>query len=662
MPATSEPLVRAEGSSARRGMASSARVASGGLVLVLLVLTAFSVVAAVLTTRAGHQVQASAAAKDAYQAAELALTAEEGLEHEYLFKRSPAELSDYEQSADAASQALRLVRDVESAEHRARADWLVRQHDQYRSLVPALFAHPDARQASAFDEQHLEPLLTEVRQTVTTTASEHQAEAGAALAHLLDVQRLVLWTTPVVFGIGLALLVAFIAVLRSSRRALAAQADANRHQALHDPLTGLPNRTLLQQRAEGALARAGTAVEPVALLLVDLDRFREINDTLGHHCGDLVLQAVATRLPDVVGPAGTVARLGGDEFAILLPAVPDLRAAIDVADRVRGVLEVAVEVAGTRLDVDASVGVVVSGEHGDDVDTLLRRADIAMYGAKARGLGVCPYEPGLADPDPERLGLLGELRRALDDGELVLHFQPKVALSGGEVVGVEALVRWQHPERGLVPPGLFIPLAEQTALIGPLTRYVLDAALAHCRRWRNAGRSLTVAVNVSARNLLDETFVDDVLELLARWRVPPSALELEVTESAIMADPVRAKRVLSRLAHVGITLSVDDFGAGYTSLAHLKELPVHQLKIDRSFVAALTTERSDAAIVAAVVDLARTLGLHTVAEGVEDQATLDELTRLGCDVAQGYHLSRPLPADQLDVWLRGVPQVAALAA
>jgi EAL domain-containing protein (putative c-di-GMP-specific phosphodiesterase class I) len=309
-----------------------------------------------------------------------------------------------------------------------------------------------------------------------------------------------------------------------------------------------------------------------------------------------------------------------------------------------------VEADGVSLDVEASIGIAMAGEDGADVESLLRNADIAMYSAKDRSLGVCVYGSELDDHSPERLGLLGDLRRAMDAGELVLHWQPKVSLPGEEVRGVEALLRWHHPERGVIPPGVFVPAAERTPVIRPLTRYVLDAAVAQCARWRAAGRHLDVAVNVSARNLLDDRFVDDVLEVLARWDVPASSLELEVTESAIMADPARAQLILGRLADVGITLSIDDFGAGYTSLSHLKDLPVHQLKIDRSFVAHMTTDRSDALIIRSVVELGRNLGLTTVAEGVEDRATLDRLGELGCDVAQGYLVCRPLPADELERW------------
>jgi diguanylate cyclase (GGDEF)-like protein len=523
-------------------------------------------------------------------------------------------------------------------------------HDRYAEAVTELvaMARRDPTAAEQFEESRVDLYFDTLEVTVTLEAQEHWDIADEALGAVERTQRLLLVLTPVVFGIGLAVVGWLTVVLSRSRRETVAQAEANRRQALHDALTGLPNRTLLRQQAEAALD--GATPGSVALVLIDLDRFKEINDTLGHAHGDVVLQAVAERLCGAVRGSDTVARLGGDEFAVLLPGVESAAAAEDLATRALTALEGGVEADGISVDVEASIGIAIAGE-GTDVESLLRNADIAMYSAKDRSLGVCVYGDELDDHSPERLGLLGDLRRAIDAGELVLHWQPKVSLADGAVHGVEALLRWHHPERGVIPPGVFIPAAERTPVIRPLTRYVLDAAVAQCARWRAAGRELDVAVNVSARNLLDDRFVDDVLEVLARWDVPASSLELEVTESAIMADPARAQLILGRLAAVGVTLSIDDFGAGYTSLSHLKDLPVHQLKIDRSFVTSMTTDRSDALIVRSVVELARNLGLTTVAEGVEDRATLERLGDLGCDVAQGYLVSRPLPAEQLEVWL-----------
>jgi len=304
------------------------------------------------------------------------------------------------------------------------------------------------------------------------------------------------------------------------------------------------------------------------------------------------------------------------------------------------------------LEVEASIGIALYPEHGSDFDELLQRADIAMYAAKDTHAGFVLFDPKQDQHSPRRLALLGELRRAIDRGQLVLHYQPKIDTHTNRVLGVEALVRWQHPEHGLIPPGDFIPLAERTGLIGPLTHYVLDAALQQCRDWRQGGHELPVAVNVSARRLLDLDFPDEVAGLLTHWRVPARLLVVEITESTIMADPTHAIQILGRLNEMGVQLSVDDFGTGYSSMAYLKTLPVHELKVDRSFVAQMTSDSRDAVIVHSTIDLGRNLGLRVVAEGVEDSLTLQHLDLLGCHAAQGYHISRPVPAEDLITWLQ----------
>ncbi len=424
-----------------------------------------------------------------------------------------------------------------------------------------------------------------------------------------------------------------------------------RDAGLHDPLTGLPNRTLLADRVGQALrggTRAGTAT---GLLLIDLDRFKEINDTFGHHYGDGLLVQVGARLSGSLRKQDTVARLGGDEFAVLLPGVANSAAACAVASKLRAALETtAFVVEGVALDVEASIGIAVSTGAGADPGVLLQQADVAMYVAKEQNLGVCAYRPDLDGHSPTKVGLLGDLRRAIEHQELVLHYQPKVSVSTGEVVGAEALVRWQHPDRGLIFPGAFIPQAEHSGLLGPLTRYVLDAALAQARVWIDADRPLMVAVNLSARSLLDETLPALVAELLTTHRVAADLLELEVTESAIMTEPARARRLLTALADLGVHLSLDDFGAGYTSLGQLKTLPITELKIDKSFVLTMTSDPSNRLIVSSVVNLGHNLGLTIVAEGVETEQALRYLAGYGCDVAQGYHLSRPIPADAFNAW------------
>jgi diguanylate cyclase (GGDEF)-like protein len=399
--------------------------------------------------------------------------------------------------------------------------------------------------------------------------------------------------------------------------------------------------------------RTGTAT---AVLLFDLDRFKEINDTLGHRYGDRVLTAIEPRIAPLLRSADTVARLGGDEFCVLLPDVGDLASAIDVADRITAALEIPIEVDGMTLVVEASCGVAVAPEHGDTVDLLLQRADIAMYVAKRSHLSVAAYDDELDRNTPDRLALLGELRSAATRDELVVHYQPQVDLGTGRVEGVEALVRWSHPRLGLVMPDLFVPLAEDTGFIHQLTSWVLDATLDQLRRWLDdprcgVGPDFTVAVNLSTHSLLDDCFATEVLVALERFGVPPGQLVLEITETTLMADPERAARVLTALAEHGVRFAIDDFGTGYSSLAALRALPVHELKIDRSFVRDMHDAGDDAVIVRSVIELGHTLGLRTVAEGVEDPAVRDRLARLGCGSAQGYAIARPMAPEALVDWV-----------
>jgi PAS domain S-box-containing protein/diguanylate cyclase (GGDEF)-like protein len=422
------------------------------------------------------------------------------------------------------------------------------------------------------------------------------------------------------------------------------------HRALHDTLTGLPNRDLLANRLVQALAADKGAGTCTGLLVIDLNRFKEVIDIFGHQCGDDLLRQVGPRLASVLADGATVARLFGDQFAVLLPNLNDINDATAVAHTLAGALGMPFHVQGVDLDVEARIGVVISGVHGQDAIELLQHANIALSVARTQTLGVFAYDPTVDSSSPSRLALLGDLRRAIERGELVLHYQPKVSLGTGHVVGVEALVRWQHPERGLIFPDNFIPMAEYTALIGPLTQHVLNTALAQARIWIDAGKPLAIAVNLSVRNLLDEHLADRVAELLAAHDVPAALLELEVTESAIMIDPVKARLVLEKLSALGVRLSIDDFGAGYTSLSQLTTLPLSELKIDRSFVMRMTEDPGNAMIVQSVIDLGHNLDLTLVAEGVETEQALKALVGLECDLAQGYHLCKPLPVAAFDAW------------
>ena len=414
-----------------------------------------------------------------------------------------------------------------------------------------------------------------------------------------------------------------------------------------DQLTDLPTRAAFRELLSAATLTAKRDGGLVAVLVMDLDRFKEINDTLGHFNGDMLLKRIGPRLTKVLRDQDTVARLGGDEFAMLLPDLPDHEAIEVAAKRMIAAFAEPFVLGGLAIEIEASVGIAVAPEHGDRVDVLLQRADTAMYAAKTERTGFAFYSDEQSQGSRRRLTLAGELRRAITEDEIVLHYQPKARLSTHEIVGVEALARWVHPTRGVISPAEFIPIAEQTNLLHPLTERVLDRALGQARDWQAQGFDFTVAVNLSARNLMDAGLANQIAQMLRRWGVKPSSLELELTESMLMSDPRRAKEMLSRLRDVGARLSVDDFGTGYSSLAYLKDLPVDAIKIDRSFVLGMEREPSNAAIVRSTVDLGRNLGLEVIAEGVETQAVYDDLARLGCDYAQGYLLARPLPPQEL---------------
>jgi diguanylate cyclase (GGDEF)-like protein len=386
-------------------------------------------------------------------------------------------------------------------------------------------------------------------------------------------------------------------------------------------------------------------------MLIDLDRFKEINDTLGHESGDLLLSDIGKRLSVNVREIDTVARLGGDEFAVLAVGAGTPEAALAVAHRLRQMLETPFSLRGLQLEVEASVGIALVPEHGRDVDTLIRHADVAMYVSKELHSGAEIYSAERDDYSPDRLRLVGELRGAMARGEFVLHYQPKVVLATGDVIGFEALVRWEHPELGLLDPDRFVPLAEHTGLIRPLTRHVLGEALRQCRAWGIQGLDVSVAVNLSGRDLLDTRLPEEVESMLARWQIDPPRLELEITEGTILSDPVRTRAILQRLKSLGVGLAIDDFGSGYSSLVYLKRLPLDILKIDKSFVLNMLEDDDDGSIVRSTIDLAHNLGLQVVAEGVETDEARAELASLRCDTAQGYLFSRPLPAVQVPGWL-----------
>jgi diguanylate cyclase len=453
---------------------------------------------------------------------------------------------------------------------------------------------------------------------------------------------------PVAGMLAVGAVLAALARTALTLRFVRALADSRR-QARTDELTGLPNRRSVYEALDAGDDRLAAGGQ-LAVLIVDLDRFKEINDSLGHAAGDAVLRQVGPRLAGLLRSGDLLARLGGDEFVVLAEGM-DADGALGLAGRLRDQLQLPFRFGGMGLTVDASIGIAVGPGDAGTAEELLRLADLAMYSAKGGRSGAAVYDEGRDGSGRHRLEDVAQLRRAIGEDQLVLHYQPKLALSTGEIEGVEALVRWQHPTRGLLFPDAFIDLAESAGLMAPLTRRVIDKALGQCRAWADQGRLLTVAVNVSPSNLVDEEFPAEVGALLAAHGLPAGALVLEVTESLLMEDRERAVRVLARLRDDGVGVAIDDYGTGYSSLAYLAALPVTELKLDRAFVGEMTGSTRAESIVTSTLHLAHALGLVFVAEGVEDQATVDVLTFLGCDIVQGYRLSRPLPAEALEAWL-----------
>ncbi|MEO8133273.1 MAG: EAL domain-containing protein [Betaproteobacteria bacterium] len=441
------------------------------------------------------------------------------------------------------------------------------------------------------------------------------------------------------------------------RAAIASREKEILRLAYHDSLTGLPNRAMFQERLALVVKIAQRGGPRPSVMLLDLDRFKAINDTLGHRVGDQALQEIGQRLVGTLRTSDSVARLGGDEFAILLPAV-DAERIGTVARKIQAALEAPIVIEGQSMDVGASIGIAHYPLHGEDVIALMRSADVAMYVAKHDKSGYAIFDPHHDEHRKSHLTLLGELRRAVENNELLIHYQPQLKIDESRMTAVEALLRWRHPERGLVPPVEFIPFAEQTGYISIITRWVVATALEQCGRWHRAGLSLRVSVNISARDLRErEELPAFILETLRSNAIPAALISLEITESALMEDPAGAQATLQQLHALGVTLSIDDYGTGYSSLAYLKQLAVNELKIDQTFVMGMESDRQNLAIVRSTIELGHNLGLAVVAEGVETEFELQELVRLGCDFAQGYWIGRPMTCDALEAWLKAAQPV-----
>lgn len=447
-------------------------------------------------------------------------------------------------------------------------------------------------------------------------------------------------------GIFLSIGIAIFVVRHTTK-----QAKLLQHQAMYDGLTGLPNRSLFADRLQQTILVGQRERQTFALITMDLDRFKEINDTLGHHIGDEVLRHTAHIVGGALRESDTLARMGGDEFSILLHTAQTTDGAIKAAKRILDALRDPIVISGHEIEIGASLGIAMFPEHAEQPDELQRNADAAMYQAKRSHSGFEAFNRELEHSSEDRFTLRSEIVKAIANDEFVLHYQPKIDFSTSRISGVEALVRWRHPTRGLLSPDKFIPFSEESGLILPLTTRILHEAVGQAAAWLQDGMPLQIAVNVSALNIQDDKFANQVTEILQQYNLPADLIELELTESAIMSEPKKVIYCIKQLNDIGIQVSIDDFGTGYTSLSHLKQLLVAKIKIDRSFVTDMLVNHSDLVIVRSTIDLGHSLGFKVVAEGVEDQATWDQLKDLGCDSAQGFHMSRPLTPEALTEWL-----------
>jgi diguanylate cyclase (GGDEF)-like protein len=621
------------------------RWATGALAVTLVVLTLAAVLGSWRQATLLETVAAESTRTDAYQEAVYLATTEASVLQGTLRERDGEErdaLAAVESQTTSAIEAL-TARDAGQA---SRNGLLVQGQAALQPVVARYLAALDAGDtmtAQEILETQIEPRSKILIDGLRAEEQRQIRRYTATLAGARHDSTILLLGTLLTFVLGLGVL----AVVGWSNRARRLVVE---RMAAHDALTGLPNRAAFQTRTDLALAAARAGNGGATVLMLDLDGFKEVNDNLGHHAGDLLLVEVGRRLRRSVRGQDTVARLGGDEFAVLLTDT-DPAAGEKAATRIGEVFNAPFMVDGVTLDIEVSIG-IATARPDDDPGAVLRQADIAMYTAKEHRLGHTRFNPGQEHDTANRLTMLGDLRRALDNGdEIELHYQPKMSVRTGEVIGAEALARWRHPVRGMIGPVEFIPVLEGTSLIHRFTVGVLDLALAQARRWLDDGYRIPVAVNVSTRSLLDETFPNTVEDALRRAGVPGELLCIEITENTVMADPDRAIDVLTRIRALGVTTAIDDFGTGYSSMAYLKILPIDEIKVDRSFVRDMATDHSNHVLVESTVDLGHNLGLVVVAEGVEDDATAAALDDLGCDTAQGYHFARPLTVADFDAFL-----------
>jgi diguanylate cyclase (GGDEF)-like protein len=636
------------------------RLAWVGLVVTVVVIGVGTLVAGASVREQTNTTATQSALDGAYDDAADAVAAQVAIERKYQLRPDPVlrtELAD--QQANLNRALVEVVKFGTEDDRRTVTD-LRNAHIVLNRGIQRMLEAVDAGNrelALQIETNELSPAFDKIHGLLVRAGEESERTADRAVTDLQRLEAIMFVAIGVLFTLGLAFIAGCLVLISRFQRRLVEQADASHHQATHDSLTGLPNRALFADRLGRVLA-SGT---PLAVMLLDLDRFKEVNDTLGHRYGDDLLREVARRLGAMLRDSDTVARLSGDEFAVLLPGIgaADGR---ELADRVLQELHRSYLLGDVTVDIEISVGIAVAPEHADAVEDIMRCADLAMYSAKDAKTGVVMYDPQTLVHQPNRLLLLGDLRRALErQDELTLHYQPKVALNLDRLCGVEALVRWNHPARGMVSPAEFIPIAESTGLINRLTFHVLALALRQARSWLDDGHEIPVAVNLSPRCLLEPTLLDTVRNLLTRHGVPARLLRLEVTETAVMGNPALALETLTGLHEQGVRLAIDDYGTGYSSMAYLKKLPVDELKVDRSFILNMTASDNDAILVRSAIDLGHNLGLTVVAEGVETAEHVAALRLLGCDIAQGYHFARPMPAADVVAWLRASGRDARVA-
>ncbi|AGZ42353.1 putative bifunctional diguanylate cyclase/phosphodiesterase [Actinoplanes friuliensis] len=628
-----------------RSVATTAALAG-----VLLALAAYVIQGTVHTTRATEQQSRALVVDSLFSEARIAIAMQEVNLRHYQVEPSVAVKQRFDQVVRTANDTLAQI--VAGDDGAARADALRLREEQlaYQALAErliVLIADSDPAH-SQLDRLEVTPAFYTLQDDVDTVARAYHDAAQLQVAALRQTQVRLLVGTSVGFGAGLFLVGMILRLVLGYQRRLVDQATESRHLALHDPLTGLANRTLFTQRLAAALENVDDG--QVALMVVDLNGFKAVNDTMGHHAGDRVLIESGRRLTAGVGADGVVARLGGDEFAVLLPRVSGIPAASALAEHLVGELRRDFALDDGPAAISGSLGIALGPMHGG-ADELFRHADAAMYRAKSNGGGVAVYDAGADAEMPDRMQLFADLRALLDGGDphgqLRLYYQPQVRLSDGAVTSVEALVRWLHPERGLLMPGTFLPIAERGGLEVRLTYHLLGVAVRQAAEWLREDRPLSVSVNVSPGCLIDPGFVARVLAAAGEAGLPPHLLCLELTETSIMADPDRAVRALHEVREHGISVSVDDFGTGFSSLSQLRRVPADELKVDRTFVRDLTAGTPDAVMVRSAIELGHNLGLSVVAEGVEDEEALLRLREMNCEYAQGYVLSHPVPADKL---------------